>query len=87
MALSPDDYNLKEIDKAALKILAEACNYSLYAHLPEQAILRKAPKNLQEDIKKSLHKLHKKGLSITHPTRGSTTYDISREGLRLARMF
>lgn len=82
----PSKDNLELIDIATIKALAEACNYSPHAHPPEHAILRRFPTNLHGDVRKSLKKLYKKNLCFKHPTGSETTYNITKEGITLARM-
>ena len=79
-----NDNQLTQLQVATLKALADACNYSLSSHPPEQAILRKFPKNLRGDAKDCLKWLHRKGLCAKHPTHGQITYQLTQEGLRLA---
>lgn len=81
-----DAYSLSDIDVAVLRAVADACNYSLSAHVPEPAILKRCDKSVIKDIGKSLKKLHSKGLVIRHPTRGNMTYQLSQDGLMLAQM-
>lgn len=72
---------LDELEFATLVMLAEACNYSVNAHPPEEAITSRFPTHMRGDVKKYLKKLHKKGLAIKHPTGGATTYYITRKGI------
>jgi hypothetical protein len=75
---------LTELQRATLIALANACDYSLGAHPPERAIVKKFPVHLHGDVKKCLKDLHKMGLCIKHPTRGENTYNISQTGLSLS---
>ena len=82
-----DNYALRQTDIAVLRAVADACHYSLGAHIAEQAILKRCNKNfVSKDIGKSLRKLHSKGLIIKHPTGRNITYNLSPEGLSLAKM-
>lgn len=76
---------LTPIQKTALVALADACGYSIHAHPPEGAILKKVRSHLRGDIRKALNQLHKMGLAHKHPTGGNTTWNITQEGLNLAR--
>jgi hypothetical protein len=75
---------LTEIECATLIALADACNYSLHAHPPIEAICKRFPSHLHGDVKKALKKLGKKGSCILHPTKGTDTYYISKGGLDMA---
>lgn len=46
------DVDLNSLAKAVLIAVANACNYSIKAHVPEGAITRKFPSHLQGDVKK-----------------------------------
>jgi hypothetical protein len=74
-------------EQAALKALADACFYSLSAHVPQEAVTSRVPKYLRGDIKKALKKLRAKGFCHEHPTRGSTTWQLTPAGLQEARSF
>jgi hypothetical protein len=74
---------LSVIQEATLKALADACNFSLAAHVPEQAVTRRFPRNLRGDVKKSLDKLRSKGYCTKHPTGKNMTWQLSRKGLIL----
>lgn len=77
--------DLTVIQRTALNALADACDFSINAHPPEEFILRKVPTHLRGDIRKALCQLRKIGLAQKHPTRGSTTWNITGDGLRLAQ--
>lgn len=66
---------------STLVALAEACNYSTNAHVPEGAVLRGTASHLQGDMKKTLKKLAKEGYAIKHPTAGDMTYYITKDGI------
>jgi len=87
MSASFDDYGLSPVDITVLRAVADACYHSLTAHMPESAIRSRCSKYLDgKDFKKSLKKIHSKNLIIKHPTGGNTTFQLSKEGLRLARV-
>jgi len=77
---------LSEIERATLQALAHACNYSLTAHVPVEAVTRKFPRNLRGDAKKALKKLRSKGYCIEHPTGRKRTWQLTPKGLRMAKM-
>lgn len=74
-------------EQAALKALADACNYSLGAHVPLEAITGRVPKHLRGDIKKGLRKLRAKQLCQEHPTGRNVTWQLTRAGLDEVRSF
>lgn len=76
---------MENILRATLVALAEACNYSPHAHVPEEAVLHRFPTHLRGDASKALKKLVRTGCAQKHPTRGSMTYNITQEGLREAQ--
>jgi len=78
---------LSEIQKSTLLALAHACNWSLSAHVPVEAITRGVQSNLRGDAKKALQQLQRKGYCYQHPTRGSMTWSLTVEGLKVAKMF
>jgi len=77
---------LSDIEKATLQALADACSYSLSAHVPIEAVIRRFPSNLRRDAKKALKKLRSKGYCSQHPTRRKKTWQLSRKGLTVARI-
>lgn len=77
---------LSQIEQATLKALADGCNYSLNAHVPKEAVTSKFPKHLRGDVKKTLKKLRSKGYCTKHPTGRKTTWQLTPNGLRVARM-
>lgn len=77
---------LSEIERAMLQALADACNYSLSAHVPVEAVTRKFPKHLRGDAKKALKKLRRKGYCVEHPTGRTRTWQLTSKGLGTARM-
>jgi len=74
------------IELATLHALADACNYSLGAHVPEQAVTRKFPTHLRGDAKKALKKLQRKGYCIQHPTGRNMTWQLTSAGLNTVRV-
>jgi len=78
---------LTAMEHATLKALAEACNYSLSAHVPREAVTSKFPKHLRGDVKKCLKKLKSKGFCSAHPTGRNTTYELTINGLNAAQTF
>lgn len=78
---------LKPIEQAALRALADACNYSLHAHVPTEAVTRGVVKHLRGDLIKALKELNRKGLCIKHPTGRNTTWNLTPEGLAVAKSF
>jgi len=65
--------------------LRDACNYSLHAHVPTEAVTCRFAKNLRGEVKHALKELHKKGLCLKHPTGRSTTWQLTLEGLNVAK--
>jgi len=78
---------LTAIELATLKALAEACNFSLSAHVPKEAVTCKFPTHLRGDVKKCLKKLKSKGFCVAHPTGRNTTYNLTISGLKTAQTF
>jgi hypothetical protein len=80
-------HNLSDTEIATLVALAEACNFSLHAHPPEGLIMKKLPSIIRNsgDGRRALRRLHAMGLCHKHPTRGDTTYNLTREGLTIAQ--
>lgn len=76
---------LPPMEMAVLKALADACNYSLGAHVPLEAISCKFPRHLRGDIKKNLRKLRSKGYCFEHPTGRTVTWQLTFEGLSMCR--
>lgn len=84
--MSPES-ELTSFQMAVLLALAEACNYSEHAHPPIQAIERRFKPHLRGDVKRNLKRLCSKGYASKHPTGGETTYNITSEGLRIAKSY
>ncbi len=78
---------LTAMEVATLKALADACNYSLHAHVPTEAVTCKMKKHLRGDMKKALKELARLGYCLKHPTGGSTTWSLTPEGLNTAKIF
>jgi hypothetical protein len=78
----PDD--LSPIEITAIVALANACNWSIHAHVPEESI-RGIPSNLRGDVRKALDRLRRKGYCQKHPTGGSMTWQLTLGGLEKAR--
>jgi len=76
---------LSPIEEAVLKALADACNYSLGAHVPVQYVAKKVQMNLKGEVRKSLRKLRAKGYCQEHPTARNTTWQLTNTGLSEAR--
>jgi hypothetical protein len=74
-------FQLSTIEKATLHALADACNYSLGAHVPREAVTRRIAANLRGDAKKALRKLRSKGYCIEHPTGRNRTWQLTPKGL------
>jgi hypothetical protein len=74
------------LKKAALQALADACNYSLSAHVPVEAVTRKFRTHLRGDVKKALKELRREGYCLEHPTGRNTTWQLTSTGLNMARM-
>lgn len=81
----PHTSELSEIERATLQALADACNYSLSAHVPIEAVASRFPTHLRGDTRKALKKLRRKGYCIEHPTRGKRTWQRTPDGLVMAR--
>lgn len=75
---------LTELEKAVLQALADACNYSLGAHPPVEAVTSRFARNLRGDVKKTLKDLRRYGYCQYHPTRGGKTWQLTAEGLAIA---
>jgi len=71
--------------KAVLIAVADACDYSPKAHVPEGAILRKFKSHLRGEAKNMLKKLIKTSFVIKHPTGRNMTYNITYEGITKAQ--
>ena len=78
-------FELSTIEKAALQALADACNYSLSAHVPIEAVTRRFPSHLRGDAKKALDKLRRKGFCFEHPTGRNRTWQLTQAGLTMAK--
>ena len=76
---------LTELQRAALVALADACNWSLGAHPPEEAVTRRVKSNLRGDIKKGLDQLRRMGYCVKHPTGRNMTWQLTPPGLQTAR--
>jgi len=77
---------LSEIEQATLQALADACNYSLRAHVPEQAVTRNFPTHLRGDAKRALRDLRRKGYCVEHPAGKNRTWQLTRKGWDIARI-
>ena len=76
---------LEDIEKAALQALAHACNYSLTADVPIQAVTCSFDGHLRGDAKKALKRLRRKGYCAKHPAGGTKTWQLTRDGLHIAK--
>ncbi len=74
-------HELTDIEKAVLIALAHACNFSLSAHPPIEAVTRSFSRHLRGDAKKTLKKLGRKGYCNRHPAHAQT-WQLSRHGLQ-----
>jgi len=45
---------LPPMEQATLRALADACNYSLHAHVPTEAVTCRVAKNLRGEVKHAL---------------------------------
>lgn len=70
-----------EILNAILIAVYDATSGSLSAHVPLEAILRRFPGHLRGDVRRCVKELIKRGLLTLHPTKGSTTYQLTQRGL------
>jgi predicted transcriptional regulator len=77
--------DLSAEEMAALQALGDACNYSLSAHVPIQAIRAKFRINVRRGVQKYLDKIRAKGLCAKHPTGRNTTWQLTRNGLNILR--
>jgi hypothetical protein len=75
---------LKPDEEAVLMALADACDYSLGAHVPREFVRKKC--FIRCDVDKLLRKLRAKRYCQEHPTGGSTTWQLTLFGLQEAKM-
>jgi hypothetical protein len=68
-----------------LLALADAVGYTLDAHVPKHAIFSKFKKDKRGWVEKELKVLARRGFAGRHPTKGETTWNLSREGLRICK--
>jgi hypothetical protein len=78
---------LSPMEQATLKALADACCWSLSAHVPREAVTGKFAKHLRGDVKKCLKKLRAKRLCFEHPTGRNTTWQLTIIGLDEAKRY
>lgn len=78
---------LSPMEQATLKALAEACCWSLHAHVPREAVTGKFAGHLRGDVKKCLKKLRAKKLCIEHPTGRNVTWQLTVTGLNEAKIY
>jgi len=71
--------------KAVLYALYVACEGSLSARVPEEAVTSRFPKHEKGDVKKALKILVRRGLAARVPKGRKLTYSLTREGLEEAR--
>jgi hypothetical protein len=76
---------LSPIEQAVLRALIDACDCSLSAHVPKEAVAKKMAPNLRGEVKKQLKKLRAKGYCYEHPTGGNTTWQLTLAGLSEGR--
>jgi len=67
--------------KAVLLAFFAEVGFSTKAHLPLNSIQRHFRKDLRGFCRKTLKELVKMGFVIKHPTGGSMTYSLTREGV------
>ena len=79
------DVDSEPLAKAVLIAVADACNYSLNAHVPEGTIVRKFPSHLRGEAKNTLKKLLKTPYVVRHPTGRNMTYNITHAGIKKAQ--
>ena len=86
------DSNLKTIEKILLVAIARATNFSIHAHVAEPVIRRYYPKEVKEGGKlmkkirsRAYGRLESKGLIRSHPTRGRMTWNLTPQGVIMAR--
>jgi hypothetical protein len=75
---------LSKSEHATLVALAEACHFSLTAHVPVEAVSCRFPKHLRGEAKKCLEKLRRKGYCVEHPTGRNRTWQLTYLGLSVA---
>lgn len=68
---------LSPIERAVLRALSDACDCSIGAHVPREAVARKLQPNLRGEVKKQLKKLRAKGYCNEHPTGGNMATNSS----------
>jgi len=73
------------IEEATLRALADACNYSLSAHVPVEAVTARFQTHLRGEAKKALERLRRKDYCYKHPTGRSMTWQLTRKGLDMAK--
>lgn len=78
---------LSPLEQAVFAALVYVCNCSLSAHVPAEYIAKRLQPNLRGEVKKTLRKLRAKGYCIEHPTSRNTTWQLTQNGLILARTF
>jgi len=71
--------------EAILTAVARATNYSTNAHVPRQAIRARFRRSRRGKIRTKLRKLASRGFVACHPTRGGTTWQLTKSGLNLLR--
>lgn len=80
---------LNEVQKALLLATLSACK-SLHTHVPWNYIFNKLNTRLRNKYGKKLKSKHFRkliilGLVMRHPTAGEMTYELSKQGLDLAK--
>jgi hypothetical protein len=71
-------------EQQLLMAVAHAVNFSLKGHVPKHAIMSKYRKDRRGSAANGLKLLNRAGLVAIHPTRGETTWQLTRNGLLLA---
>lgn len=70
-------------EEAVLMALADACYYSLGAHVPREFVRKKC--SIKGDVDKLLRKLRAKRYCQVHPTGGTITWQMTFMGLQEAK--
>lgn len=79
-----EEIKLRASEKATLAALYKACDGSLSAHPPIEAIQSKFKKHERHVPKKAIKILCRFALAQKHPTRGGITYSLTRDGKEYA---
>lgn len=69
-----------------LALIVTASHWSTNMHVPKQAVLRKIQKDRRGAFDKGLKKLVRLGLLARHPTKGETTFQLTKYGLYVSSL-